>query len=930
MSNNLGLAGAQLSKPAKFAPLYTGRWSSGLWTNRSPLRDATTSRITEKFYGQAGDALIAGLNVEITNKLTLARRPGTSAFDTNSYTDVDRFYEFRLFNQNTEDILLMIDQANALYSLSGGVKSLVFTKSAGAGQSYMQSVGNILYFADGIDNKKWLQTLFTWTASTLLGTGTTPFNTTFMLDANGKLLQLYGTAIPITGTTLVAPTPTTGPVLTIHSSAALNTLLSIGDIITFPRGMSASWLGAQSSTVVSISGTNMVVSYPLGNIEPAGSTVETAIGFILNGGKPTTGSTPPVATVGSGFAGPGGVTAITNPLLLNPIPTGGIVIDGSAVWNTRQDISGPENGLENWGISNTPVLSDILRPLSIVGAGPFGGPSETNHQTYAEFTKGSGSSGVTLVGATIVMDTNGNLQQASSGTTGPEGVNPTWSTILGTTTTDNTVTWTMVYQGTVSTYNGGWRYSVALVNSLDDTLSNASPLSNPTGNFQGAGGVFLNSGFGLQIGDTVQSVDAQADMVAIFRTTDGQSVPFLIPGKNGETYTVTLAEYLSFGYIDNTPDTGLNNLIEGAIAGENTPPPAGALNLTYHLNRIWYSLGNVVYWTSGPDAPSGNGLNGTSPLNFDSMPSLVKRLVPTTSGMLVFTVSDVYIIQGLGTTNSPIQGSQPLLPGIGLLSYNALDTNGAIIGLFTTDNQFIILDPSAGTVYAGFPIGDQFRLNNGGLGTSWNPANVYVAWHVQGEDAAWYVCDGSTGWYRLMTTPAPETGYTWSPFAKITGGMNAVQSVEVTPGVHRLLLGPVTTGNILQRDLTVFADNGTPYSAYAVVGSAVLTQPGQVAQVAHIVTDCVHVGSPISIGILVDEALPYYTGPIDILKNWETDPPNLPTSKSFYSQRFYLSDEPDVLATMRHCQIVVQFSPADTVMNELLTLTLFGAYSQEL
>ena len=80
MPNSLGLAGATLSKPAKFASIFTSRFFSGLWTNRSPLRDATTSRIVEKFYGQAGDALIDGLNVEITNKLTLARRPGTTIF----------------------------------------------------------------------------------------------------------------------------------------------------------------------------------------------------------------------------------------------------------------------------------------------------------------------------------------------------------------------------------------------------------------------------------------------------------------------------------------------------------------------------------------------------------------------------------------------------------------------------------------------------------------------------------------------------------------------------------------------------------------------------------------------------------------------------------------------------------------------------------
>ncbi len=235
-----------------------------------------------------------------------------------------------------------------------------------------------------------------------------------------------------------------------------------------------------------------------------------------------------------------------------------------------------------------------------------------------------------------------------------------------------------------------------------------------------------------------------------------------------------LSTYLTSGYVDSTPDTGLNNLIQAALEGENTPPALGAINLTYHLNRIFYSIGNIVYWTSGPDTPDGNGINGTSPLNYDSFPSLVKRIVPTASGALVFTVSDVYLIQGSGTASSPIQSGIPLMKGVGLLSYNALDVNGSIIGFFTTDNQFCIIDPSSGVDYAGFPIGDQLRLNNGGVGTSWNAANVYVAWHVSGEDQGWYVCDGATGWYRLMPTPTPEQGYTWSPFAQIVGGAGAV------------------------------------------------------------------------------------------------------------------------------------------------------------
>src|ERR1700728_3374773 len=116
MPNNFGINGAQSQKQTKFAPIYNPRWSSGIWTNRSPLRDATTTRISEKYYGPAGDALIAGNNVEITTRLSLARRPGNPAWDTNSWVDVDRFEEFRLFNADTEEIIVMVDQANALYS----------------------------------------------------------------------------------------------------------------------------------------------------------------------------------------------------------------------------------------------------------------------------------------------------------------------------------------------------------------------------------------------------------------------------------------------------------------------------------------------------------------------------------------------------------------------------------------------------------------------------------------------------------------------------------------------------------------------------------------------------------------------------------------------------------------------------------------------
>lgn len=1310
MSNNLGLSGASPQKPTKFAPLYTGRWSSGIWTNRSPLRDAATSRIVEKFYGQAGDALIAGLNVEITNKLTLARRPGTSIFDSNTWSNVDRFYEFRLFNASTEEIIVMVDQQNALYSLIGGVKTLVFNKSAN-GQSYMQSVGNELYFGDGNDNKKWLQSLSTWSAGAKWGGASSPMFLTYLIDPNGNLQQLTGTVFAITHVNV------TSNVLTITSSATLSSLFQAGDTVTFPSGMTASFLDGNTVTLLTVTtntftadfthpdydaaetvnGTGIGQGTPIsGGTTPSWSTTVPSSSNNFQGGitidgsvqwtnrgaqienwgiQPPTGALTPslgpafnanwaantfysiasviidtngnlqqVTTPGKSSSGaptwatsvgstttdgtvtwtmvqtaaqlvwqpnfayktPVALTSVASPVAGSAVYTGIItggasnayaglsflvtgfadianngiftctaststtltLSNASAIaqnalsvatacqWISIQYVIGNAAGtncLFKLTPSSQPALSGNVSAYlySAPTSGPVGSfilthPTSTGSalastttQNSLQFTGQPLSSGAKLLwdnlngagqlvgtndvfpsftknyqliilatinfevagnytitirhhdgmfwgmggGATLVSGPNYNPQgqtvtanqgfptfggtnapglggggsynattnsfggtnpayndvftvniptpgqypieidydywyhsgqeltvtvngqvlvqgTAQSGTTQPSwpgfstsfapnyatvseagggivwsnigpvtdfawaalkgftlpntiitdtngnfeapfrsgytsSTKPTFNTGLFNLTNDNpNLIWinegvaSSLPSGTVSTFLGGWQYAIALVNTLDNTVSNCGPLSAATGNFTGLASVNLPPGAGLP---PLDSIDPQADYVAIFRTTDGQSTPFLIPNVSDSSLlaTVTLHDYILNGYSDSTPDTGLNNLIAGAIAGQNTPPVIGAINLAYHLDRIWYSKGNALYWTSGPSTPIGNGVNGTAPANVSILPSLIKRIVPTTTGVLVFTVSDIYIVQGGGTTSSPIQSPLPLIPGMGLLSYNALDLNGPQIGFFTTDNQFILLDPSGGVSYAGFPIGDQLRLNNGGTGTSWNPANVYVAWHVQGEDQAWYLCDGVNGWYRLMSTPAPETGYTWSPFAAIQGGAKSVQSVEVTPGVHKLLIGP-TSGNILQRDLTVFADNGVSYPANAMVGSAVLAQPGQVAVVDHITTQAVRVGTPVSIGVLVDEALPYYTGPIDILEDWVSDPPNLKESKSLYKQRFYLAETEEEAAVMLSLQIQIIFNPYDTVQNELLTLTVFGAYNQEI
>jgi hypothetical protein len=1153
MSNLLELAGVQKDKPTKFSAIYTGRFSSGIWTNRSPLRDATTTRIVEKFYGQAGDALIAGSNVEITNKLTLARRPGNITFDNNTWDSINSFYSFHAFQgyagqAPTDHVNVIIDEPNILSALVVGQGSqAVWDKSSGAGQTYSQSVGNSLYFGNRVDNKKWLHEIYLWEPNEDWTGASTPLLRTFVEDNNNNLQQLivqgisggtlptWSTVVPdiannfLGGTTvdgtaqwvnrgprvenwgIVAPTGT--PITSIEgggvawqantvysqvgvvidsngnlqqlttagkSGATVPTWATIvgnatadgsnvwtmlqtaasliwqphtvyaggayvignGCLFHFPVGGSLASVNGTvtaylwnsltnngsfsriyplSSGTAAASATNNSFTFPVGN-SGAGASI---VWDTLNGAGEITGTTIPfpsyhnnydLAIVGSinvpnagtwdcqlnshhdgAILGIGDGATKVSGLLNDPYHhaqsavMGYSIIGGSNVANAGQtttdafQVNFPTAGVYHieidfaYGSNNpmpgvkfyfqgnnvapAPLESGTIQPvwpgwtLAFAPSYPYIDESIVhqfrwyNFGPIADFQWIAGVN-YKLAGTGIIDPTGSTEYAYRTGLTG--SVAPTFATGLYQLTPDNPnliwVNYGIVLappNGSVSTFNGGWKYCICLVNTLDQTVSNAGTISIATGNFIGAPGITLPPGSGLD----PTKIDPQADYVAIFRTTDGGAVPFLIPGFISEgspatqiavPWTVPLHTYLTTGYIDTTPDTSLNNLISAPVLGENTPPGVGAINLTYHLNRIFFSIANVVYWTSGPDTPAGNGINGVAPLNYSTMPATITRIVPTAIGALIFTVDSTWIIQGTGTAANPLQGgiTLPYLSNLGLLSYNALDLDGSLIGLFTTDNQFLILDPSAGTVDAGFPLGNLFRLNNGLPGESWDASKVYVACHTQGEDHAFYISDGTNGWYRLMPTPSPEIGYTWSPFASINQegsisplintGCKCVQSIEVTPGAHRLLIGPVTSGPILNRDLTVFTDGGIPYPANATIGSAVLAQPGQQALVMFIATDSVRIGTPLTLGILLDEALPYYKGPIEVLKEWESDPINIePASISLLGQRFYLDELHEKAAIVRHMQVQILWSPTDSIQNELLSLSIFGGFVAE-
>ena len=140
MPNLLETHGAKPQKENKFVPLLIDKTFTGLFTQRAALHDP--SDISTKFYaGGRPDSLWMGSNIELTNRLTLQRRPGLSPFSTVTYpTAPDSSFSFELTNGTIQVIIDTTTTGNiALSSVSASAGVLVLSSVAAA------SAGSTVY-----------------------------------------------------------------------------------------------------------------------------------------------------------------------------------------------------------------------------------------------------------------------------------------------------------------------------------------------------------------------------------------------------------------------------------------------------------------------------------------------------------------------------------------------------------------------------------------------------------------------------------------------------------------------------------------------------------------------------------------------------------------------------------------------------------------
>jgi hypothetical protein len=456
-----------------------------------------------------------------------------------------------------------------------------------------------------------------------------------------------------------------------------------------------------------------------------------------------------------------------------------------------------------------------------------------------------------------------------------------------------------------------------------NAVSSASPANVTVGS--NAGAVITVSG--------VYSSDPQVDTIIIWRSVDG--------GGSSQMFELTEIPNVVGGGVwhfqDFLPDIangiypGLNTLIPAPINGVNDPPVSTFLPQVYHFQRIFGIDGQFVAFSGGPDTHVGNPDEAFSAV--DSLPFLapVNRVVKSAQGLFTFLTNSIEFIGGGPATSS--FSSITAAPGIGLLSWNALDVFAGEIYFFSADNQFRVMTPSLNITNAGFPIGDQFANQptsgamSSGVNMTWDPKQVYVASYQNGTDNAIFVGDGNTGWYRLNPRQAgamPNTEPVWSPYAIITNGCQMVVSVNTSQGISQLLVGPqLQNQTILVRNQLVFTDNGTQYDAFFEMGNIVLVNQGQIAALKFCAFDFSNVSFQPTVSYLLNEIAGNF---VQFTLNPVFDPPSLYgqtiTPGSYSPNRYYFSGTGS-LARCRHLRIRVDYGKT-SIGDEIFNTNIFG------
>lgn len=943
--------------------LHIDRFMSGLFTNR-----AATSTPFRYSYGRAilfHDALIDGSNVEITPANTLARRPGFPQFNSsNTISGTATGFYSAILNGILYDF---IDTTTNVYIFTSSTLTSIYSKATTA-QTRYQQVGNVVYFSDGNINQKVSidsqgnvvvtnagiasPTVTPTIPSLNLYDGTNQWTHAWVPGAiyantTGSAQQFY--LMAPTGEIFWAVVPggttrTSGTVPPNWSSVyqSFGAVVNDGTMNWTNCEAPSSWAANTVYANKAFALTNVVSALnTVNSVATTGSgsfanwqQVGTTWGCVNSSGH--TGNSNTLKVTGLGLAVPTGATVkgvqvkvyrganrsnAVQDVTVQLLKAGTAAGSNKALsgywpqisWNSY--VIPAAFGIKTIYGSNTDLWGTTLAPSDVNNSGfgvEFVASQSSSATTSFGYTADVNNNGVTvdvtvyytvsssdISGTTyqqIVTDSNGNLQACTTGGTSNSSA-PSWATTIGSTTTDNTVTWTMI--GTANqlpclfsrTYAYGYHTSGA-TNHLS-TMSALLVVQAP----------IIGNNVNVKASCTT---DTQCDTDDLYRTLDGGGLLLYdtsLPNNSASSSTVT--------FYDTALDTDLNFLLTGPVAHANDPPPAGITNLTYFMGRLWGVVGNLLYFSAGPDCLNGDGSQAWPPANVFTFSGPINGLAPTSQGLVVFTPTDMSVV--LGGPQTLTFWVQPLQRNIGVLSPNCVTQEADEIVIYSSQKQMFAISPS-GKNELGFNVAPTLAAN-------FDPTSSYLAIHRNGQDQGLFISDNSSKMMRYNMNAE-----SWDCLATIVGGCGPIASIDTALGTRSLV--SVTGSNIVRRDPATFSDSGTAYSAYATIGSLVLSEPGeQVSIVKALVVTSAAVGTALVIAVMPNEIgspATFTTIPFTV-----ADPYQL-AGTTYASQSINMNryDWKGVQSTLpqlvKHLQIKITLPATDTVKNEIYTLGILS------
>jgi len=202
--------------------------------------------------------------------------------------------------------------------------------------------------------------------------------------------------------------------------------------------------------------------------------------------------------------------------------------------------------------------------------------------------------------------------------------------------------------------------------------------------------------------------------IAIFRTTDGGGTFYLIDvitniGAGNITYTdkMTTNSLFPSTIVDGpVPDTLITGTFAPTLTSNSPPPtciapgivgtctPSRSSSMAYFQGRIWYGIGNVLFFSSQeetlvgvPEESFPSGVNG----NFFRLQYPIVALQAISEALYIFTYSHVYVITG---STLDTFSYQPLFDNFGMnpQQYQAVTRFGESVAFMTHDYRMAIIE----------------------------------------------------------------------------------------------------------------------------------------------------------------------------------------------------------------------------------------------